>query len=86
MNSRPCSWRRWSGSTIPIAFPTSPELYDLAADLAETSDLAAREPERVSAMMARLRAYQAEVEAEGPSWPAAERRGRPPKPARAATN
>jgi len=56
-----------------------PELYDLASDLAETTDLAAREPERLSAMMRRLAAYQAEVAAEGPTWPAAKQQ-RPPKP------
>ena len=63
-----------------------PELYDLSADLAERTDLAAREPERLSAMMARLRAYQAELAAEAPTWPAGERQRRRPKPARAPTN
>jgi len=50
-----------------------PQLYDLSADLAEATDLAGREPERLSAMMQRLRAYQAEVEAEGPVWPVTEK-------------
>ena len=45
-----------------------PELYDLAADRAEAHDLAAREPERLAAMMSRLRAHTAEIEAEGPDW------------------
>ena len=45
-----------------------PELYDLAADRREASDLAASEPELLAAMMVRLRAYTAEVEAEGPDW------------------
>ena len=45
-----------------------PELYDLAADRSETSDLAGREPELLAAMMTRLRAYTAAVEAEGPDW------------------
>jgi arylsulfatase A len=55
-----------------------PQLYNLSADLAEATDLAGREPERLSAMMQRLLAYQAEVEAEGPVWPVAEKRLRKP--------
>ena len=38
-----------------------PALYDLAADPAETTDLAAREPERVRRMTAALDAWQADV-------------------------
>ena len=45
-----------------------PELYDLATDRNESTNLAAREADRLAAMMARLRAYTAEVEAEGPDW------------------
>jgi arylsulfatase A len=45
-----------------------PELYDLATDRNEATNLAAQEPDRLAAMMARLRAYTAEVEAEGPDW------------------
>ncbi|MFM8706898.1 MAG: hypothetical protein ACKOHK_02080, partial [Planctomycetia bacterium] len=45
-----------------------PELYDLAADSGERHDLAGREPDRLAAMMTRLRAHTAEVEAEGPGW------------------
>jgi len=45
-----------------------PELYDLATDQNEATNLAAQEPDRLAAMMARLRAYTAEVEAEGPDW------------------
>jgi arylsulfatase A len=45
-----------------------PELYDLATDQHEVTNLAEREAERLAAMMARLRAYTAEVEAEGPDW------------------
>ena len=45
-----------------------PELYDLATDRNEATNLAAREADRLAAMMARLRAYTAEVEAEGPDW------------------
>jgi arylsulfatase A-like enzyme len=47
-----------------------PELYDLAGDRGETTDLASREPERLSAMMERLRASTAEIAAEAPTWPA----------------
>jgi arylsulfatase A len=64
-----------------------PELYDLSADLAERTDLAAREPEQLAAMMKRLRAYQADVEAEGPTWPpAAKRQGRQRKQVPAPVN
>ena len=45
-----------------------PELYDLATDRNESTNRAAREADRLAAMMARLRAYTAEVEAEGPDW------------------
>ena len=50
-----------------------PELYDLGGDVAERTDLAAREPERLAAMMTRLRATTAELAAEAPEWPAAEK-------------
>ncbi|MFN6191368.1 MAG: hypothetical protein ACK52C_13145 [Planctomycetia bacterium] len=45
-----------------------PELYNLATDRAETTSLAEREPERLAAMLARLRVLTAEIEAEGPDW------------------
>ena len=45
-----------------------PELYDLATDRNEAKNLAAQEADRLAAMMARLRAHTAEVEAEGPDW------------------
>jgi hypothetical protein len=51
-----------------------PELYDLGSDVAERTDLAGREPERLSAMMTRLRAMTAELAAEAPAWPAAEKK------------
>ena len=63
-----------------------PELYDLAGDVAERTDLAEQEPERLAAMMARLRATTAELAAEAPTWPAGERQRRRPKPVRAPTN
>ena len=44
------------------------ELYNLAADRAETKDCAAEEPDRLAGMLARLRAHTAEIEAEGPDW------------------
>jgi arylsulfatase A len=46
----------------------TPELYNLAADEAETEDRAAEEPDRLAGMLARLRAHTAEIEAEGPGW------------------
>ena len=63
-----------------------PELYDLAGDVAERTDLAEQEPERLAAMMARLRATTAELAAEAPTWPAGERQRRRLKPVRAPTN
>ncbi len=54
-----------------IVVPASlerPELYNLATDRGERIDLAMQEPERLAGMMTRLRAYTAEIEAEGPDW------------------
>ncbi|MDA1040682.1 MAG: sulfatase-like hydrolase/transferase [Planctomycetota bacterium] len=73
---RPLSWR-WGGFVAYREGPwkivadealEKPELYNLADDLAETTDLAAREPARLAAMLERLRAYTADVEAEAPDW------------------
>jgi arylsulfatase A len=47
---------------------TTVELYDLAADLGEATDLAEREATRLAGMLERLRAHTAELEAEGPDW------------------
>jgi arylsulfatase A len=81
------AWREGDWKIVADETLENPELYDLATDLAERTDLAAREPERLSEMMARLRAYQAEVEAEGPTWPpAAKRQGRQRKQVPAPVN
>lgn len=48
----------------PIEF----ELYNLRDDLAQRADLAADEPERLDAMISRLRAMHREVLDEGPVW------------------
>lgn len=73
---RPLYWR-WGGFVAYREGPwkivtdeafEKPELYNLADDLAETTDLAAREPERLAAMLERLRSYTADVEAEAPDW------------------
>jgi 5-enolpyruvylshikimate-3-phosphate synthase len=45
-----------------------PELYNLADDRAETTNLAVRETDRLATMMTRLRILQGEIEAEGPDW------------------
>jgi arylsulfatase A len=45
------------------------ELYHLPDDPGETTDLAAREPDRLRVLAARLTALHREVEAEGPAWP-----------------
>jgi arylsulfatase A-like enzyme len=44
------------------------ELYNLARDLQETSNLASGEEERLGAMRGRLERLLAEIEAEGPDW------------------
>lgn len=44
------------------------ELYDLATDPKETTDLREREPERFAAMRKELVAHDAKVVAEGPDW------------------
>jgi arylsulfatase A len=73
---RPLYWR-WGGFVAYREGPwkivtdealEKPELYNLADDLAETTDLAGREPERLAAMLGRLRSYTSEVEAEAPDW------------------
>ena len=50
----------------PVAF----ELYNLRADLAETTDLAAREPAKLGELKTALLAKYHEVRAESPTWPA----------------
>jgi len=42
---------------------TSPELYDLAADIGEQNDVAADQPERVAGMIEELAAWEADVDA-----------------------
>ena len=44
------------------------ELYDLKADPRETTDLAAKEPERLQALQKTLRRLHDEIEREGPQW------------------
>jgi arylsulfatase A-like enzyme len=56
---------RWK--LIEWAGEEQAELYDLAADPGETTDLAAREPERVAALRARLAAWREEVGARTPA-------------------
>jgi len=45
------------------------ELYNLQEDIGETTDLAAREPQRLAQLAERLRRMYAEVQAESPTWP-----------------
>jgi putative heme-binding domain-containing protein len=75
------AWREGDWKIVVDEKLAKPELYDLSVDVAETTDLAAREPERLSVMMRRLAAYQAEIEAEGPTWPVG---GRPERKRKAA--
>ncbi len=77
------AWREGPWKIVVDESLEKPELYDLSADMAETTNLAAREPERLSAMLQRLAAYQAEVEAEGPTWPVGARPERKRKAAKA---
>jgi len=86
---RPLCWR-WGGFIAYREGPwkivvdetfKQPELFNLADDLRETTDLAASEPERLAGMLERLRALTAEIEAEGPDWWKTEPlNGRRPKP------
>ena len=45
------------------------ELYNLASDLHETTDLKNSEPERFATMREQLFKHNAAVDAEGPDWP-----------------
>ena len=45
------------------------ELYNLASDTRETTDLKEREPERFASLRAQLLQHNAAVDAEGPDWP-----------------
>lgn len=74
--TKPMYWR-WGGFVAYREGPwkivateslEAPELYNLATDLGETDDVASRESARCDAMLTRLRALTAEVEAEGPDW------------------
>jgi len=56
-------WKILADATL-----TSFELYDLAADPRETTDLKEREPERFAALRDRLLQHNSAVEAEGPDW------------------
>jgi len=47
---------------------TSFELYNLAADPHETTDLATREPQRFAALREQLIRHNAAIDAEGPDW------------------
>ena len=88
---RPLYWR-WGGMVAYREGPWKivvdeklerPELYDLAGDVAERTDLVQQEPERLAVMMTRLRASTAEFATEAPEWPAAEKkreRNRKPAP------
>jgi N-acetylgalactosamine-6-sulfatase len=62
------AWREGNWKVVADEKLERAELYDLATDRAETTDLAGREPERLAAMLERLRSYTAVVEAEGPDW------------------
>ncbi|MBL9144785.1 MAG: sulfatase [Verrucomicrobiaceae bacterium] len=48
-------------------FEGKTELFNLATDISEKSDLAAQEPERVKTMLAQLKAWQADVGAKFPT-------------------
>jgi arylsulfatase A len=56
-------WKILADATL-----TSFELYNLAADPSETTDLKDREPERFAALRDRFLQHNASVEAEGPDW------------------
>src|SRR5262249_11903077 len=58
-----------SNRILKTAEPTAFELYDLAADIGETTALAGREPERLRAMVGLLTARFHEIRDETPTWP-----------------
>jgi arylsulfatase A len=47
---------------------TKVELYNLQSDPKETTNLAAKEPERLAALTSQLKTLNAEIEKEGPDW------------------
>jgi len=49
------------------------ELYDIKHDISEKTDLAQKQPERLAAMAATLKAIHDQVKAEGPTWPSREK-------------
>jgi arylsulfatase A-like enzyme len=62
--------RKTKGGKV-AAKPAALELYNLAADVGEMTNLAAREPERVAAMQAKLREFLKDAAAEGQLGPQA---------------
>ena len=89
---KPLYWR-WGGQVAYREGPwkivadealQKPELYNLDDDRSESSDLGGREPERLAAMLGRLRAHTAEVEREGPDWWRTQDWNRPRKPGKTA--
>lgn len=59
-------WKLVRQPSGPRATPGAYELYNLAADIGETRNLAAAEPGRAAAMLARLEAINGEMKA--PLW------------------
>jgi len=55
---------------LKVAELSTFELYNLRDDIGETTDLAAKEPERLAAMSKQLRKLYREVRDESPTWPA----------------
>lgn len=55
-------------TAIKTAEPDRLELYNLAKDRSQTTDVAAKEPERVKAMVATMTKIWHGVRAEGPDW------------------
>ncbi len=78
------AWREGNWKIVADERLEKPELYDLATDRAEGTDLAGRESGRLAAMLERLRAYTAQVEAEGPTWWRTEPTNGQPRPKQAA--
>jgi arylsulfatase A len=48
--------------------PNGGELFNIAADRAESHDLASKEPDRMAGMLERLTRFTTDVEAEAPDW------------------
>jgi len=67
--------RQGDWKILANAPPSQFELYNLSRDPGETTNLAAKQPQRLQAMAATLSRLYGEIKAEGPTWPVVEKPG-----------